>query len=204
MGHIRTGLERLLGHPDLFQWLQGILGSDNLYKTFVRVYVCPFDGAEVLDLGCGVGALWPYLDRTRYVGLDISAAYIRAAQKRYGDKAVFIQGDAGCFDARERKFDIVTACSVLHHLDDDSAKKVIQVACQALKPKGRFVTLDPCLTPSSPFTAWWARFGDRGQHIRDSQGYIDLIRTQFEATRCEIHPKLVLLPVAHCITVSVV
>jgi SAM-dependent methyltransferase len=46
--------------------------------------------------------------------------------------------NAGCYD-------IVMAFGVLHHLDDAEGRELFRGARRALKPGGRFVTLD---TPS--------------------------------------------------------
>ena len=39
-------------------------------------------------------------------------------------------------------FDIVLALGVLHHLDDDEALTLFQIARDAMKPGGRLVTID--------------------------------------------------------------
>ena len=41
---------------------------------------------------------------------------------------------------------------VLHHIDDDEAKKTVRFARQILKPGGRFIFFEPC------YLLWQSRF----------------------------------------------
>ncbi len=73
-------------------------------------------GASLLDAGCGLGDLYPYLNARRngivYTGCDLSAPHIFAARKAYPD-ARFLAGDVVDIVERE-EFDVVVACGLLH------------------------------------------------------------------------------------------
>lgn len=73
-------------------------------------------GRSILDAGCGMGDLLPYLhaktDDFNYLGMDINANYIEIAKKRYhGHK--FEVGNAFS-DKLERRFDLVITSGVMN------------------------------------------------------------------------------------------
>lgn len=79
------------------------------------------DGQEVLEIGCGYGALANSIASTRkvnYTAIDIVEKNILKAQKRFKrDNLHFIYGDATqyTFDA---SFDAVVMSNVLEHIED--------------------------------------------------------------------------------------
>lgn len=74
------------------------------------------EGATVLDAGCGLGHLYPYLQEkgiaVRYTGCDLSEAHVAHARTLY-PHARFIAADAARVVAAET-FDYVIACGLLH------------------------------------------------------------------------------------------
>ena len=72
--------------------------------------------ATVLDAGCGLGHLYPYLREkgiaVTYTGCDLSSAHIERARALYPG-ARFIAADAARVVAAEM-FDYVIACGLLH------------------------------------------------------------------------------------------
>ena len=77
-------------------------------------------------------------------------------------------------------FDIVLACGVLHHLDDNSGHQLLTLAKQALVPGGRFISIDPVFTLKQNPIARFLIERDRGQHVRDAEGYMNMARQVFE------------------------
>jgi 2-polyprenyl-3-methyl-5-hydroxy-6-metoxy-1,4-benzoquinol methylase len=75
---------------------------------------------RVLDVGCGTGLLWRYLDhsRVRYVGTDLSAAAVAQATKRFPD-AEFSCSDLSDYEpASGERFDAIVFNEVLPHVKD--------------------------------------------------------------------------------------
>ncbi|MGN6057907.1 MAG: class I SAM-dependent methyltransferase [Sphingomicrobium sp.] len=75
---------------------------------------------HVLDVGCGAGLLWRYLDhsRVRYMGTDLSAAAIAQATERFPD-AEFTCSDLCDYEpAAGERFDAIVFNEVLPHLND--------------------------------------------------------------------------------------
>lgn len=75
----------------------------------------PVDGKTILDAGCGMGDLLPFLyaksDNFTYLGADTKTEFIEVAKKRY-DGHVFIVADAINDDLG--KFDVVIASGILN------------------------------------------------------------------------------------------
>ena len=96
----------------------GWRGADSQRRRFeVIASVTDFNGASVLDLGCGTGDLKAWLDARftglRYLGIDQMPEFIQAASARFAHQAdtAFVQGP---FDTLTLpKADVVVACGAL-------------------------------------------------------------------------------------------
>jgi len=178
MSQVTTGLRSVLSHPAVYDTLQHLMGARRLRVYNVQTHVRPFPGMRMLDLGCGTAEVLDALPPdVCYVGYDMSAEYIAAARRRFGDRGVFCcgllqQADVG----KHEPFDLVTGTGVLHHLDDAAAHAFMMVAAAALKPGGRIYTVDPCLAPGQNPIARLLISHDRGRHVRDAAGYLALAR----------------------------
>jgi SAM-dependent methyltransferase len=80
-----------------------------------------FDAKTVLDAGCGMGDLLPFIfaksDNFQYLGVDSSEDFINIARKRYeGEKFEVADMFADTF---AKKFDIVLCCGALNHNSDN-------------------------------------------------------------------------------------
>ncbi len=180
-GETTSGLRRLLSLPSLYNAYDTLVGNPSVRRAFVRDFVRAAPGANLLELGCGTAKLLRYLPDVTYTGIDISEAYIRMAQQRYGSRARFVVGSVTEADFGPRhSFDIVMAFGLLHHLDDASAQHVLLRAKGVLKPGGRLVTLDPCFAENQHRFARYLHGKDRGRHVRYVDGYLDLVRTAFD------------------------
>ncbi|MGB9877336.1 MAG: class I SAM-dependent methyltransferase [bacterium] len=77
-----------------------------------------FEGAKVLDIGCGNGRLLYSLpSNIRYLGVDICKGLIEEARKRHPDKR-FIVGDflSLPYNRLGGDYDFIFAIAVFHHL----------------------------------------------------------------------------------------
>jgi SAM-dependent methyltransferase len=178
MAQVTTGIRAILSHPLAYNALQSLMGAEELRVLNVQNHVRPFPGMRILDLGCGTAEYLGVLPTDIvYVGYDMSPEYIAAARKRFGDRGSFHCGLLEQTDvARLEPFDLVLGTGVLHHLDDDAARRFMAVAAAALRPGGRIYTVDPCFAPDQSPIARFLISRDRGQHVRDADGYRDLAR----------------------------
>nr|WP_300971785.1 class I SAM-dependent methyltransferase [Thiocapsa sp.] len=197
-------MRRTLGLANVYDLFQDQVGARRFRKMYVASYVRPKPGLKILDIGCGTGAILPYLPKaTDYVGFDLSSEYIQSAKKRYGDK-----GEWHCAPVSEMSvddlgtFDIVMANGVLHHLDDPDAMRLAEVASKALKPKGRFCSYDGCFTASQSKIARYIISKDRGLNVREPEGYVSLVRSYFSSVELSIRHDMLRIPYTHAIIVA--
>jgi SAM-dependent methyltransferase len=153
----------------------------------------------VLDLGCGPGELVDHVGDVRYVGIDVSAEYIARARHAFGDRAEFRVGDATRLDQDLRDFDVVLAFGVLHHLDDQSALRLLGGAKAALGQGGRFVSVDPAAISDERTAARLLVSWDRGRHVRGPSEYKRLAKSVFGWVQCDIRRDLLRIPYTHCV-----
>ncbi len=198
MAQTTSGIRSILSHPKVYATFQQIVGSPRVRRELIDTYVKPQPGLRVLDVGCGPGVLVDYLPGVDYTGTDLSAAYIEAAQRRYGDRGRFFVGRVDDLDPEELgKFDVIIAKSLLHHIDEDEALHLFDVAAATLVDGGRFVTLDAAYTPDMSRASRFVVSRDRGQSILSPQGYERLARNRFATVDVAVHHDLLRVPYTH-------
>lgn len=139
-----------------YYFAKGKLGADPVFAAILRQGLIP-DNARVIDLGCGQGVLlallavtqdplyrsqWPAglppLPRgivTR--GFDLRADAIEAARVALGHGAQVAVSDIR--DARLTECDVVTILDVLHYIDYDAQRRLLERVYAALPPGGRLL-----------------------------------------------------------------
>lgn len=117
-----------------------------VYEHLHRYALCRefVAGRRVLDLACGTGYGTAILGTAaaEVTGLDISAAAIRAARKRFaGDNVKFVIGD--CFDLPfdDGSFDVIVANEMIEHVEDHPA--LLAEVRRVLASKGLFLVSTP-------------------------------------------------------------
>lgn len=182
MGQITSGIRAMLSNPVIYDGFQNFMGADRRRKEFANDHIRPIQGMRLLDIGCGTARILDYLPKSIvYYGFDLSQEYINEALDRYSDRGNFrcalveeesLEGEA--------PFDLVLAIGVLHHLDDERAKKLMQIAKSALKAGGRLLTIDPCFDEGEGCIARFLVGLDRGQNVRTGKQYRGLALNIFD------------------------
>ncbi len=101
-------------------------------------------GAQVLDVGCGVGRLARTLHAkcATYTGVDISESMVAEARRRHGDLAGvrFIVGDGLTLPpaACDQTYDFIISLAVFIHCPADVVASIVKSAYQQLAPGGEF------------------------------------------------------------------
>ena len=97
------------------------------------------EGASVLDLGCGNGALTKKLSELGFKasGLDASPELLQIARKHYPE-LTFYQGDATEFEL-PGKVDVIFSNAVLHWIAKDKQPDLLRCVYHALNENGQFV-----------------------------------------------------------------
>lgn len=123
-----------------------------------------FSGLRVLDLGCGVGNSARLFRNSRYTGIDINPGYVKFAARRYPGLK-FVNGDVSRMDWGSG-FDVVLVNSLLHHLDDRQAEKILGRSTRALNPGGRVILQEPLVPGEEEWRLRMIMKLDRGDYFR--------------------------------------
>ena len=176
-----SGWRALFSRPQVYRLSQNLLGASRLYRRLVQNHIRTAPESSILDLGCGHAPILEYLPHNiRYVGIDLSPKYIRAAEEKYGSRGEFhCLAVEDISDAGLSGFDLVLGVGVLHHLDEHQVRSFFRLANKALSSSGRCLTVDPCLVVNQHFVARFLIRLDRGRNIRSPEAYAALAQTVF-------------------------
>ncbi len=200
MAETSTGLRSLLANPVVYNCFQALVGEKSGKTRLVRDHLRPRPGDRVLDIGCGTGRTFDYMPDTAYFGFDTSAAYVEEARRRYGTRARFTCARvADAYLPDVPACELVMAIGVLHHLDDDEAIALFQLARNHLADGGRVVTVDGAFVPGQNPLARMLLERDRGQNVRTEPAYVALARTVFGQVRSTVRHDLLRIPYTHVI-----
>lgn len=196
MAQVDTGIRKILNVPLVYDLFHFFIGANNVRKAFAKEYIRAFDGAKILEIGCGFGNMLPFLPDVYYDGYDINPMYIEEASKRYkSEKIRFFCKEVANIDAIQNNYyDYVIAYGVLHHLNDEEVNKLSLIAKKSLIPNGKFVTLDGVFLENQNKIAKWILKKDRGQNIRDTVGYEKLLLNNFRNIKYSIRNDLLRIP----------
>lgn len=100
-------------------------------------------GAEVLDIGCGVGVpadRWLADAGFRVTGIDISEVQIERA-RRLVPSATFVRADISVFDAADASFDAVVSFYALIHVPLEDQRALFPRIHRWLRPGGLFLAI---------------------------------------------------------------
>jgi len=127
---------------------------------------------EVLDFGCGVGALVGHLLRRghRAAGADFSPRSVEQVRSKFAGERLFL----GAFDPRHlategRAFDAVLVVEVIEHLNDAILSQTLRTIRRITRPGGVVIFTTPNeeqLSQSEVFCPECAHVFHRFQHVR--------------------------------------
>lgn len=196
---ISTGIRNVLSHPFIYNSFQNLMGAKKGWKIIINQYLRPVPGDKILDIGCGPADVLQYLPvGVDYWGFDVSADYIGTAKRKYSDCGHFFAKQLTQEDlVNMPQFDTVLMSGVLHHLDDDVAKNLLQLAHDSLKSGGKLISVDPCYIKYQNPIARFLISKDRGQNVRNQTGYENLVDSIFPKLLITVRHK-VWIPYTYC------
>jgi 2-polyprenyl-3-methyl-5-hydroxy-6-metoxy-1,4-benzoquinol methylase len=125
--------------------------------------LCMRRRTRVLEVGCGFGLFACYFasrsPSLQYYGIDIDAHRIdmaRNAARRLGLRNVHFD----CADASkplniDGQYDAIVMMDLLHHLNDDAKRQLLDTAVAHLAPGGRLILKDVTRTPFWKMSFTW-------------------------------------------------
>ena len=130
--------------------------ADGQQQEMLSAYLADIDfpvGAEVLDVGCGTGAVSRVLARCsevgRVVGIDPSPVFLETARSLASGIAnlAFTQGDSRALPYADSSFDILIFHTTLSHVPGPEA--ALKEAFRVLRPSGIMAVFDGNYTTTS-------------------------------------------------------
>lgn len=116
-------------------------GTDPARERYLKVLLEGFPkGAQVLDLGCGSGALATrrLSERFQITGVELSSRMVELAQRNI-PTATFVRADMASVEFPPELFDGVCAFYSLTHLPQKELPTLLRRVARWLKPGGLFV-----------------------------------------------------------------
>jgi SAM-dependent methyltransferase len=133
---------------------------------------------RVLDFGCGPGTNTHHFAGADYLGIDVNPAYVESARRRHGRE--FIVADVTtCQVPADRRFDLILANSLFHHIDDASTRRILAHLATLLTDDGHVHILDLVL-PARPSVSRLLARADRGDYPRPLEQWRELFTVAFE------------------------
>ena len=180
---LRDAVDRLASNPLLFHYLRK-LPERNYRATKARIAAVR-DGLgrpRVLDVGCGTGEFAPLFDEGSYVGVDVCEPYLRFARRRSPGRR-FECADAASFGWSGPAFDLVLVNGVLHHLDDETALRVLRASAALAAPAAALLVIEDVDRPG--LGARLVHSLDHGRFIRGSADWEALVSRVVRIERSE-------------------
>lgn len=129
----------------------------NLVKNLITTYSQNKKDNQILDIGCGTGALMKEIASGGTVtGVDFSADAVHFCKQRGLENVV--QGSVTSLPFLNDTFDIVLALDILEHVEDDG--QAVQEISRVLKPGGVAIIFVPA------FMVLWGSTDEVSEHKR--------------------------------------
>lgn len=183
--HTDEGFLKVLTKSWAYRLQKRLVGFEISRTRLVEEFIRPAPGDRIFDIGCGPGDILGFMPEQygHYAGFDMNEDYIEAARERWGEgeKNRFYCEDVEHFEVPEAgTYDLALAIGVLHHLNDESARRLIELAYEALRPGGRLITHDCVYIDEQNKVARWIIGRDRGKAVRRPEGYTAVAHHRFE------------------------
>ena len=177
----RPLLNTLVEKANIYNGIQQLVGSEQVWtgfmkacETIVKQWSQTPDHLW-LDLGCGTAEILERLPKhISYLGIDSNPQYIQFAKHKYQHRTntTFICASWSEVNWRDiidtNTIRVVSLLGLLHHLNDEDARKVLRLGHDVLAQDGLIITLDGCKELHASTVERFFYWIDRGQHIRNS------------------------------------
>jgi SAM-dependent methyltransferase len=184
MSSVSEYVDAVLANPRAWHYLRKVPELDyRRTKKRIRRVLGHIDG-PVLDLGCGTGEYAPLFAPNRYVGIDLWPPFVRYASRRLGDFS-FVVGDAQRLPFPDGGFPCVLVNGVIHHMDDDSARRLLAEVSRVVQPSGTVLIIEDIPSSGLNLPGRLMHALDQGDHIRTPLTYRSLIEPHLAIRRTD-------------------
>lgn len=167
--------------PRLYHWFVRPRLFTKLYINNVFQTGFDFSNMRILDFGCGIGTSSSIFNPNYYLGIDPDCKRIEYAKRLYPTYQ-FDVIDEKNLPLCNYSLDYIVIVAVLHHISTEDISDYLQQFKQVLKPYGRILVIEPCLSKSSRLSNILMNFFDNGPYIRDEKGYLELFKANHYKT----------------------
>ncbi|SRR5258706_972595 len=168
-------ISRVLSIPGAFQLQQRLCNNYENVSAEFSDYLAK-GPLRILDVGCSTGVCGQEVfdtARDEYTGIDITEHYIEYAKRKYPGGS-YMTMDGRSLSFADESFDVVSFIGVLHHMDDDTARRSLAEARRVVRRSGVVIIAEPVFTPNSLLSNIFLSL-DRGKFIRESGQYEQLV-----------------------------
>jgi len=138
---------------------------------------------RVLDVGCGPGTNCTVFSHAEYLGVDLDPGYVEYARKKHGRD--FEVADVCTYDPpADEKFDFILLNSLLHHIDEQGARRILTALTRSVSDDGHVHIIDLVLPGSKGLPRMMAE-NDRGDYPRPFSHWQELFGSIFEEVTIE-------------------
>ncbi|MDF2961550.1 MAG: ubiE8 [Paenibacillus sp.] len=113
---------------------------------------------------------------THYLGIDPDAKRIDYARKLYPNHTFQVLLQDKPLPLDDNTVDYVLIIAVLHHISSNEIAAYMREFQRILKPTGTIIVMEPCLCKKKPLCNYFMNWYDKGEYIRDEEGYLQLFR----------------------------
>jgi len=181
----RGAVATLLARPAIYRLWQAPFATRKLAPLLASGFAGR--ARRVLDVGCGPGTNAPFFVGADYLGIDLNPRYIEDARRRFPSARFEVADVTSGVFAPPRSFDFILMNSLLHHIDDDGTRRVLDEVAQLLTHDGTVHILDLVLPERWSASRALARL-DRGEHPRPLSAWRELFRRSFAEEAFEPYP----------------
>lgn len=131
---------------------------------------------EILDIGCGLGQLFPILGRFGHVeGIEKNSSFVKVLKNKYPDIEVH-NAEFPNSNLENRKFNLISMFDFLEHIDKPA---------NILRATNNILKNDGLLLVTVPAYQWmWSKIDEIGHHFRRYDKNILRIEIEKEGFRC--------------------
>jgi len=169
-----SGIRKILSMGILYKTVQFVFSEKNSKKYILENIVQPAgEGCRILDMGCGPGNLVEFMpEDINYIGFDVNDNYIRTAQAANANREntdFVLAQTSDMFDHEnlpDNSVDVAIVHGVFHHVNDEIASEMLDLAKKKLKEGGVMLTLEPLWFDGQSSFRRWLMSKDRGKNIK--------------------------------------